>query len=460
MLSVRRSHIYILLALGLTTTTLLGQTKSRKVRTLERQRSEMQSKIKRTEVELSRIRQSSAAEQQRLKLIAQQVAQRQQMIALIGEEITALERQIDSLGGEMARLRTRERHLLEQYVRSLKAMQQRDTSSDQLLFVFSASSLDEAMLRQRFLSGYAIATSRATSEIKETRRGIEQVQAEVNASHEQKSKLLELRTSERQALEQEASKRKAQVATLRGTEQKLSKSLESQRRQAQQLEAQIQRQIATEMAAAEERARKERERARTKQAQSAKPTRGKASGTSAPDTSGGSASHATEDDSSQPKKSKSAVSGGYAMNAEERKLSGSFAQNRGRLPMPVRGRYDLVRRFGLQQHDEHARVQVSSGGIDLRVYADKSAYVVFDGVVSSVFVTPGYGQSVIIRHGNYLTVYANLSSVRVSRGQRVKMGQTLGTISSAGDVHRANILHFQLWHERSKLNPERWVKRS
>lgn len=127
--------------------------------------------------------------------------------------------------------------------------------------------------------------------------------------------------------------------------------------------------------------------------------------------------------------------------------------------MPVRGRYELVRRFGVQQHDELSRISISNGGIDLRVSGDRGAYSVFDGVVSRIFMTSGYGQSVIVRHGNYLTVYANLSSVRVSSGQRISAGTQIGTISADDSNGRGNTLHFQLWHERNKQNPSSWLRR-
>ncbi len=416
-------------------------------------------KIEGIDKELRKVKQSSQAEQKRLTLVRQQVAQRREVISIIGQEMAALQSVIDSLGGEIVRLRGEERHLLEQYSRSVKAMQHRDVHADRLLFLFSSSSLDKALLRQRFLGSYATATSQATKRIKATRATIEGHQAEVNRSHEQKAELLALRDRERKNLEAEEGKRQAQVNTLKGQERRLAQSLEQQRRQAQQLESRIQAQIAAEIAAAEEQARRqreERERRRVAREASRQSSSDRQTSPTKSDTPSRSDSDKDEDDADVRK---SAIRGGYAMDAEERKLSGSFSQNRGRLPSPVRGRYDLVRRFGLQQHSAHSRVQLNNGGIDLRVYTDRSAYAVFQGVVSSVFMVPGYGQSVIVRHGNYRSVYANLSNVRVGQGQRVKAGQAIGTISSSGDADRANVLHFQIWHERTKQNPEAWIRR-
>lgn len=443
--------------------TLYGQSKSRKVQNLEKQRSSLQQRIKKTDEELRQIKRTSKDEQKRLTLVRQQVAQRKEMITVIGREVEALQHTIDSLGVHIVGLRARERQLLEQYSHSIRAMQRRDVDADRLLFIFSSKGIDEAMLRQRFLGNYAVATSQATQKIKLTRQQIEHLQQEVNATHNQKSQLLSLREEEQKRLVQEEGKRTAQVKELKGQEQKLAQSLEAQRREAQQLDQLIQAQIMAEVKAAEEKARRAREARERRRAQQQKQRQEASKQQSATQRNTtkpqASPSVATEEAQDDAEDRQTTIRGGYAMDAQERKLSGSFAQNKGKLPMPIRGRYDLVRRFGLQQHSQHSKIQVSSGGIDLRTYADKGVYAVFAGVVSRVFITPGFGQSVILRHGNYLTVYSNLQGVKVSQGQRIAMGQSLGSVNTAGEASRAGILHFQLWHERSKLNPELWVKR-
>lgn len=439
-----------------------AQNKSRKVRNLENRRSELLRKIDQTNQELSKIQKSSKEEKRRLDLVRTQIGQRKEVIAVIEQEMAALSHQIDSLGVEIVQKRAREQRLLEQYSRSLRAMQRGHAEvTDRLLFVFAARSFDEAVRRQRFLTTYAMATSSAAREIRAVREQIEVTQAAVNRSHEQKSELLTLRSQEKQRLEAEERNVHKQVSKLEGTARKLSQNLDTQRRQALQLERQIEAQIAAEIAAAEAKARKAREAEERRRKQRDAGSKHTQPGTSHTDRSAKATaptSTAAADDEDLEER-RSAISGGYAMNAEERRLAGSFAQNKGRLPMPVRGRYDLVRGFGLQQHNTHSRIQISNGGIDLRTYGDRSAYAVFSGVVSQIFMTPGYGQSVIVRHGNYLTVFANLANVRVAKGQRVSTGQAIGSISSSGDADRAGVLHFQIWHERTKLNPSQWLKK-
>lgn len=445
------------------------------VKKLEQQRNNLLKQIEQTSKALKEVKQTSQEEAKRLQLVKQQVAQRKEVIAVIGQEMQALEGQLDSLGGRIAKLRTRESRLLSEYASSLRAMYRGEVEGQRLLYLLSAKNIKELRLRQRFIAKYARATSEVAMDLRSTRQDIEQTQAKTNQLHQQKAEVRSLRERERQALEAEEGKRSAQINKLKSEERQLAQDLNKQKRQAEQLDSQIQAQIAAEIAAAEAKARKaqearearqrRREEARRKARERVAGNAGKKPSPSP--TKPSKPNKQDEEDKAEEvedrrdaeeSERRAEEHGGYAMNAGERKLSGSFAQNKGRLPMPVRGRYRMVRGFGTQQHQQHSRIHITNGGIDLRVESDRNAYSVFEGVVSRIFVTPGFGQSVIVRHGNYLTVYSNLSSVRVKSGQRVQGGTALGTINSDNSNGRGNVLHFQLWHERRKQNPSQWVR--
>jgi len=147
------------------------------------------------------------------------------------------------------------------------------------------------------------------------------------------------------------------------------------------------------------------------------------------------------------------------MTKDELELSNSFSQNKGRLPMPLSGKYMIVGHFGQQQHQELKYVQVNSSGIDIQTTPGTTARSVFNGVVTRVFVMPGYNSSVIIRHGNYLTIYSNLSEVFVKAGDKVTTRQSIGRIYSDPEENNRTVLHFQLWKETTKLNPEPWLNK-
>ena len=146
------------------------------------------------------------------------------------------------------------------------------------------------------------------------------------------------------------------------------------------------------------------------------------------------------------------------MTKDELELSNSFSQNKGRLPMPLSGKYMIVGHFGQQQHQELKYVRTSNSGIDIQTSPGADARAVFNGEVTRVFVVPGYNNSVIVRHGNYLTVYSNLSRVYVKAGDRVSTRQAIGRIYSDPEDGNSTILHFQLWKEKTKLNPQPWLE--
>ena len=140
------------------------------------------------------------------------------------------------------------------------------------------------------------------------------------------------------------------------------------------------------------------------------------------------------------------------LSSVDRMLSGGFEANRGRLPMPISGSYRVVSHFG-QYHVEGLKgVTLDNKGINIQGKPGCVARSIYDGEVSAVF---GYGGmwNVLVRHGAYISVYCNLKSVSVHKGQKVSTRQALGSVGSD------NILQFQLRKETAKLNPEAWLSR-
>ena len=135
-----------------------------------------------------------------------------------------------------------------------------------------------------------------------------------------------------------------------------------------------------------------------------------------------------------------------------------FESYRGRLPFPVDGRYTIVKRFGRQKHPTLPHVETTNSGIDMQTTPGAAVRTVFDGEVSAVFRPDGYNNVVVIRHGQYMTVYANLGSITVSTGQKVKAGQAIGNVYTDANDGNRSILHFEIRNRRAKENPELWLK--
>ena len=437
--------------------------KSRTLQRLEQERKQLLRSIEASDKKLQQLRRDTRNEEQTLRTVKEQVEQRRQVVAVLGNEVSGLQARIDTLSGHIGRLHRREGALLLRYRAALVQLQRIDTHIDPVLFVLSSQNPAEARERQRFLSRYSKAVREASVALRTTRTEIEATKAEVGRTHSEKEQLLSLREAEKKKLEAEEQQRAAQVKDLQGKQQVLAQDLSKQKQKAEDLDRKIQAQVEAEIIAAQRRAaelqRRREEARRRRQTQRTQPTpppstgrSGRGKGTTPPPPP-----PAPADD--EPEERRAATPGGYAMDANERALASSFAQNKGRLPAPIRGSYSILRTFGVHQHSEHNRVQVNSSGVDFGVNGDSRAYAVFSGVVSRVFVIPGYGTAVILRHGNYLTVYANLSSVAVSTGSRVSTGQSIGSVGASPDSSSGRLLHFQLWHERTKLNPLAWIKR-
>ena len=437
--------------------------KSKTLQRLEQERKQLLRSIEASDKKLQQLRRDTRNEEQTLRTVKEQVEQRRQVVAVLGNEVSGLQARIDTLSGHIGRLHRRESALLLRSRAALVQLQRIDTHIDPVLFVLSSQNPAEARERQRFLSRYSRAVREASVALRTTRTEIEATKAEVGRTHSEKEQLLSLREAEKKKLEAEEQQRAAQVKDLQGKQQVLAQDLSRQKQKAEDLDRKIQAQVEAEIVAAQRRAaelqRRREEARRRRQSQRTQPTpppstgrSGRGQGTTPPPPPPPPA-----DD--EPEERRAATPGGYAMDANERALASSFAQNKGRLPAPIRGSYSILRTFGVHQHSEHNRVQVNSSGVDFGVNGDSRAYAVFSGVVSRVFVIPGYGTAVILRHGNYLTVYANLSSVAVSTGSRVSTGQVIGSVGASPDGSSGRLLHFQLWHERTKLNPLAWIKR-
>ena len=159
---------------------------------------------------------------------------------------------------------------------------------------------------------------------------------------------------------------------------------------------------------------------------------------------------------SKSKSSKAKPVESFKMNDNDRKLSGSFEKNKGKLPIPITGPYIIVSRYGQYGVDGLKNVVLDNKGIDIKGQKGAKARAIFDGEVSAVFQYNGLS-NVLVRHGQYISVYCNLSSVSVTKGKKVGTRDVIGYIGT--DSSGNTILHFQLRKETSKLNPESWLDR-
>lgn len=443
-----------------------GQSSVR-VKELEKQRKATLAEIEMTNQLLNETEQNARNSLNRLNLLSKQILSRKKVISLLNQEVETINNQIEGSRREIGRLEKELGTKRQNYGKSVQSLYLRHNSQDKLLFILSADNFAQSVRRMRYLREYGDWQKRQATEIIDKRKLIDRKQQELEKTRTEKNALLGIREQESEKLVREEAGQKEEVQQLNSKQKQLQAELKKKQRQADALNKQIENQISQEIARAEAEARASRERAeRERLAQqkagkkeseraagkAAKPSKseGKASDRSVPEVKPVEAEPIREERVAETK-------GGYAMTKEEKRLSDDFAGNRGRLPFPVAGRYTIVSSFGEQQHQELKYVRTSNSGIDIQASPGADARTVFNGEVTRVFVVPGYNNSVIIRHGNYLTVYSNLIEVFVKAGDRVTTRQAIGKVFTDSEDGNATILHFQLWKEKTKLNPEPWL---
>lgn len=417
---------------------------NRKIRELERIRKATLEEIENTNQLLKETKNSARSMLSRINLITNQIASRKKVINVLGEEISAIDEQIADMNRDIARLSKEHEEKKGNYAKSMRSMYQKRTTQDKLLFILSADNFAQSYRRLRYLKEYADWQKRQALLIIESREQVARKKQELEKVKDEKRNLLKNREVESQKLQSEENNKREEVQELKKKEKELNEELKKKRREAQGLNNQIERLIAEEIARAAEEARREAEAEARREAERKRKN------------------------AAENKQEKVAVAaptrqaeskGGYAMTVDERRLSGDFAKNRGQLPFPVSGRYTVISYFGEQRHQELKHVVTNNNGIDVRVSPGAEARSVFNGEVTSVFVVPGYNNSIIVRHGNYLTVYSNLSTVYVKKGDRVSTGQALGKIFTDTEDGNSTVLHFEVRKEKDKLNPLQWVRR-
>lgn len=424
---MRLIHLLICLLLA---GSVWGQQSAR-VRELEKQRKETLEEIRKTGELLKQTQATEKDVTRRLKLISQQILSRKKVISLLNQEMEAINIQITDMGKQIRVLENQLQQKKESYGKSVRSMYRRHASQDKLLFILSAESFGQSLRRMRYLREYAQWQKRQATDIISRQSEINRQQLELKKTREEKTRLLASREEEQHKLQVEEKSQKDEIAQLGKKKSLLQAQLKEKQKQANQLNRMIEKQIAEEIAQAE-RERKAREAAVRKN---------KKEGTT----------------TTPLEERKADVKGGYAMTKEEKALSNYFSENRGRLPYPVTGNtHRIVGQFGEHQHAALEHVRTNNNGIDILADTGAEARAVFNGVVTRVFTIPGFNNSVIIRHGNYLTVYSNLNRVYVKAGDKVSTRQVIGKIF-LDPSDNTTILHFQLWKEKSKQNPEPWL---
>ena len=410
----------LLVCLFLMFTPVYSQTTKDKEK-LQRTKQKLEEEIRYTTDLLEKTQKNKQTSMNKLQILAKQIRTREALINAINHELNNVQitMAVDSI--QISRMSKQLHDLKSEYARMIYNAYRIMNGHNQLMFIFSAKDFNQAYQRMKYYQQYAIYRRHQAEHIESTQKAINAHRKDLEDVKNQKLTLVQSKQSEKQRLDREKTEKADAVKEFSSQEKQLLATLKTKQQAAQRLETAIEKLIADDIRASEERMRK-------KEAKENKP------GTA-------------------PKPNVSSPAMDFT--PKEKELSSSFSANRGRLPWPC-DRGFISGSFGEHPHPVLEHVKVKNNGIDIMTERGSVVKTVFGGKVSRVMSFPGLNNVVIIRHGEYLTVYSNLEEVSVKDGQEVSVKQAIGKVhASSGD--QKSELHFELWRGKVIQNPEEWL---
>ena len=435
-------HIKKYLALLLTVVfvcvalTVEAQNKSKKQ--LEKEKTQLEKEIKRLNADLAKAKKNTKLTSSQLAALNKKINERNKLIDNINGQLSHLDSQISQMNDSIGRMQDRRKSMQNEYAATVRSLYREYNNIDKWVLLFDSPSYNKALLRSKYFRKYNELRLRQSRAIRDTERQLQEVGDELQRQRSQQSNLLTQEKRQRDKLTKEQRQKEASMQQSKDKEQKLSKQLSKKEEQKRKLQQQIQRLIDEEVRKAAEQ--------RAAAAKKASSTSKKTASTS---TTSGKATSGTNKASAEP----ASVTPTDKTMAEENALSNDFASNKGKLAWPV-VYTSISRNYGLYTHESGG--QNMNNGIDLVTLQGTNVYAVFKGKVSRVFTCPNGTIGIIIRHGDYMTVYCNLASCSVKAGQSVATRATIGKV--AADANGNGEFSFQLWKGRESQNPRAWLR--
>lgn len=462
---------------------------NKKIQSLQRQQKTLKKKIASQEQMLKTTKKDVNSQLANLQVINVQIEGQQKYVNGIHSELTELATNISGLEQQLRMLELDLADCKRRYQRSVSYMFRNRMQLSKWQFILSAKNFRQMYRRMRYMTEFSRYQRIQAETIRRKEAQVQAKRNELMGVKTEKNRLLEEGKAETRKLQTQQQQRQQVVNDLNKRQSELQASIAQQRKKAAALNARIDQLIQQEIIAAERRRKAEAERrrkaelarqakikaarekaAREKAAAERRATaavkkkndEGKSIASNKRSTTSTRRNAATSSSRRRTAPSKAenpreekTPSFNEADNAD-RVINGSFAANRGRLPMPITGGYAITRHYGSYNVSGLNGVQLDSKGINITGHAGAHARSVFEGEVTAIF-TYGGMYNIIVRHGSYMSVYCNLSSTSVRRGQHVQRGQSLGAVAT--DASGNCTLHFQLRKETAKLNPEAWLGR-
>lgn len=417
----------------------LSTVSAQTVKSIKQQKAKTQREITETAKQIDKNKADTRRQLNQLNTITAEIGEQQRSIDALTKQLEEINAELQSVNDSIATNEARLQEMRDEYGKAIRKIHSHSSSLDKLLFVFQSASFHQALRRMRYLREFSAWQKRQSAEIGEMQKRLEASRAHINALATTKSNNLKDQNLAKLTLEQKKRQQSDVVSKLKKEGKQLSSILAEKKKKAKALDEALDRLIEQERIAAEK-ARQKAEEERRKKGESQ--SEGK--------------QQDVKPDKKEETKPKTTPKTPEKVDVA---LSGSFESNKGKLPFPVTGKYKIVSHFGVNKHPELKYVTTDNGGIDIETQPGAVAHAIYEGKVSAIFRQEGFNTVVMIRHGSYLTIYVNLSEIYVRTGEKVKMNQNIGKIYSDSEDGNRTILHFEIRKEKTKLNPEQWMRR-
>lgn len=372
---------------------------------LQKKKQDAAKEIEYTNGLLQQVQKNERSSLSRLRLINKQIEERNTIISSINKEIKVYQEFVDNNSMVIKMLNEDVEQIKEEYAKLIRIAYRNRNLNDKILFLLSAESVNQAYRRYLYMKKYTSYRENQAKIIGTIQEVLKQQSEKLDQQKQIKQELINQTRVESEQLTREKSQKSTEYKKLQTQQRSLRQKLREQQKVEQQLEREIQQII-------EEEAKKNRE-------------------------------------AGEP---------GFALTPEQKLAGDKFEENKSKLPWPVE-RGIITEHFGVHRHPVLTNVEIKNNGIDIATEIGAKVRAVFNGEVSRVFGISGGNTAVIIRHGNYLSVYSNLREVVVKKGDKVSTKQNIGTVYFDKDDGNKSILKFQIWYESQKLDPEIWIGR-
>jgi len=397
---------------------------------LKKDKQKIENEIANTQRLLKNTEKNQKASLQQISVLRQQISNREKLITVLNEEIVQMEEQQELNQQLILNLQKKLDYMKSDYAQVVYMAYRNRRLMDKVTFILAADDFTQMFRRVRFYTVFSKNVRSQADKIQKTQQELQTKNEEIIALKAAKLTLLSGKELEVKQLEVDRQLKTKKANQLKKESQKLAADLKKKQQKRRELDAAIQKAIQAEIAAANARAAKNK------------------------DSKSGKSSATTPSKGTTANTTTSKPSGAIVLTPEEKMLNNSFVSNRGRLPWPV-AKGVKTTEFGNHPHPDVSSVMVESRGIDIMTDPGATVRAVYEGEVISVMDVMG-SKLVMIRHGEYVTIYQNLASISVSKGAKVSTKQAIGTVAK-DVITNTYELHFEVRKNSTCLNPSEWL---